>query len=299
MIPLYISECITYLLHAPYRFQHDFEEAYFEYNRVDAIAMERLTSSRNIIDIYAFCGTSLVTEYAGKDLTALIRQLTSTERLKMAIQVAEGLADVHSITPDRPSLVHNDINLANLVLTEDNRAVLNDFNIAVLLMKHNETNCTCPFVSRFPNPQWRSPEEQVASEDEALLNPPRVTEKVDIYALGNVFYRLAVNSSPWKQPNKQKLSLDQKEVIARLKRINGVLPPIPRCIEDYPDPAVQVLLEAMRQAYRYKPEERPSAQAIVTFLSTSLDEISRMNHTELPPLWDGTGKVPQDCWFAE
>jgi serine/threonine protein kinase len=252
--------------------------------------MERLTASRNIIDIYAYCGTSVVTEFAGKELISMVNRLSSTQRLEMAIQVAQGVADVHGLTYDRPSLVHNDLNLANLVVTQDNRAVLNDFNIAILLMKHNETNETCPFVSHFPNPQWRAPEEQVTSEEESSNDPPRVTEKTDIYALGNVFYRLAVGASPWKLPRTKKISPGQKDIIARLKRDKGTLPPVPKCVEEYDDPAVQALLEAMRQAYRFQPETRPTASAIASYLVETLSEIQSMNKTDRVPLWDGIAR---------
>ncbi|GKY94382.1 hypothetical protein MPSEU_000404200 [Mayamaea pseudoterrestris] len=269
------------------KIEHNFDEAYYEHNRVDAVAMETLTASRNIIDIYAICGTSVVTEFAGKNFETLVNRLDSIQRLKMAIQVAQGVADVHGITSNMPSLVHNDLNPANLVLTQDNRAVLNDFNIAVLLMKHNETNEPCPFLSRFPNPRWRAPEEQVASEDESTHNPPRGTEKVDIYALGNIFYRLAIGSTPWKVPHTHKVTPKQKAIIVHLKRSTGALPPIPHCIEEYPDPAVHVLLEAMRRAYRHQPANRPSAKSLVQFLTSSLKEIRAMNLTGHELLWDG------------
>ena len=41
-----------------------FEEDYFEHNRVDAVAMERLTSSPNVVNIFGFCGHSVMTEFA-------------------------------------------------------------------------------------------------------------------------------------------------------------------------------------------------------------------------------------------
>lgn len=261
-----------FLSHIRFRLEHDMEEAFFENNRVDAIAMERLTASPYVMSIYSFCGMSVVTEYAGKELASVAANLNSTEKLEIATQVAQGVADVHSID-ERVSLVHNDINLANLVFTQDRRPVLNDFNIAILLMKHNTTGDTCPFVSHFPNPQWRAPEEQVYSEEESTNNPPLVTEKIDIYGLGNVFYRLAVNSSPWKVPGENKLNAEQKLHIAMLKRSNGALPDVPEYISNSTDPAIQTLLEAMYQAYRYDPKERPSAAELVAFLKEGLQQI--------------------------
>ena len=272
------------------------EEAFFENARVDAVAMERLTFSPYIVNMHGFCGLTVVTEYAPYELSEVALRLNSTERLDMARKVAQGLSDIHhsiegdvddpvgagvdgrrqtrtrTRTPPRPSLVHNDLNLANLRVSQDGtRPVLNDFNIAVLLMKHKDTGETCPFASRFPNPQWRSPEEQVYSQDETDLNPPVVTEKIDIYALGNVLYRLVVGASPWKAAGAQKLSAEEKMSVARRKREHGETPPIPPEIQDMAqqDRAVRLMLEAMHQTYRFRPEDRPTAKEVVDLLSSS------------------------------
>lgn len=282
-----------FLLVRLFRMEHDMEEAFFENARVDAVAMERLTFSPYIVNMYGFCGLTVVTEYAPFELSEVALRLNSTERLNMARKVAQGVSDIHhSIRGDdhdsgasgvefdaaqgnlhrtRTSLVHNDLNLANLRVSQDgSRPVLNDFNIAVLLMKHNETGETCPFASRFPNPQWRSPEEQVYSQEETDLSPPVVTEKIDVYALGNVLYRLVVGASPWKAPGSQKLSAEEKMSVARRKRELGETPPIPPEVQLMADtdPAVRVMLEAMHQTYRFRPEDRPTAKEVVTLLSS-------------------------------
>jgi serine/threonine protein kinase len=246
------------------------EEAFFENNRVDAVAMERLTASPGVISVYGLCGMTIVSEFAPKALADVVRDMNASQRLDLAVQVAQGVADVHSID-DRPSLSHNDLNLANLILTQDNRPVLNDFNVAVLLMKHNETGETCPFYSHFPNPQWKGPEEQVYSQVDLDGVPPVATEKVDIYALGNVLYRLAVGASPWKRPGAKRLTREEKDTVARLKRVNGTLPTIPDEVLQSTVPEVQTLLQAMRQCYQFNPKERPSAKEVVDFLRRSAD----------------------------
>lgn len=248
------------------------EEAFFENNRVDALAMERLTASPFVMNLYSYCGMTVVTEYAPKEVADVANKMNSTARLELAAQVAQGLADIHSIdNSSRTTLVHNDLNLANLVLTPDNVPVLNDFNIAILLMKHNETDETCPFYSHFPNPQWTSPEQQVENDRESDENPPVVTEKVDIYAFGNVLYKLAVGKSPWKKPDSKKLSSEEKQEVARLKKYNGTMPAVPSNLTETADSATLTLLDAMYHCYRFEPSERPTAQQVASFLKDALE----------------------------
>jgi serine/threonine protein kinase len=227
--------------------------------------MERLTSSKRVINIYGFCGSSLMSEFGGKELAHVVDQFNSTKRLEIAIQVAQGLADVH-----RVNLVYNDLNIANVVMTD--RPVLNDFNIAIMLMKHNETGETCPFVSHFPNPQWKAPEEQRHEEHWFDLTRPEpvVTAKIDVYALGNIFFRLAVGKNPWKRTD-DVFTADEVEAIAQLKRHNGTSPPVPEEIDQSNDPVIQILLRAMRQTYQVDPADRPSAQQVVDFMQSALD----------------------------
>lgn len=244
--------------------------------------MERLTASPYIISLYGFCGLTVVQEFGGKDLAQVLDggRMNSKEKLKLAKQIAMGVAAIHSVKGDdensdrRPTLVHNDINMANLMFTADNRPILNDFNIAILLMKNNETGETCPFYSQFPNPQWKAPEEQVIDRDEGSdsYHPPIVNEKIDIYALGNIFFRIAVGSAPWKRPEAERLYAEEKDAVARLKKHNGTLPTIPVAIlgNAKVDPALAALLAAMRLCYRFNPAERPTAAEVVDYLDRAI-----------------------------
>jgi serine/threonine protein kinase len=239
--------------------------------------MERLTHSPYVIRVFGFCGLTVVQEFAGRQLSSVVDapKVSYIEKLILAKQIAQGLADIHAIPGDdgkiiRPTLVHNDINPANLLFTADGRPVLNDFNIAVLLMKHNETGETCRFYSRFPNPQWKAPEEQVNNDDENTeRNPPIVNEKIDIYALGNVFYRIVAGRSPWVRPNKMKFNRDDSGIISKSKRQSGLMPPLPDTIKQAvihtKNPALIALLDAMRRCYSFDPKDRPSAAEIVEF----------------------------------
>jgi serine/threonine protein kinase len=150
------------------------EELFFQLNRNDAVAMERLTASRSVIDIYGFCGMAVITEFAGSVLEKRTDiKSSSRKQLDFAIGIAQGVADLHNIDGEKigPTLVHNDLKPDNIVLTVDDRPLLNDFNIAIPLMKHNETGKTC------------------------LHSAVYQTEKADIYAVGSLFYFLLVGST--------------------------------------------------------------------------------------------------------
>jgi serine/threonine protein kinase len=252
-----------------FKLEHAYEEGYFENNRVDAIAMERLTKSPYVINMFGFCGMSVLTEYAGQHVGQVVDTLDPLQKLELAKMIAQGVNDVHSIGGE-VSLVHNDLNFANILIGKNHsRPLLNDFNIAVLMMKRNDTGEACPFTSHFPNPQWRAPEEQV---DEHDMTSKLLTEKIDIYALGNVMYRFAVGHSPWNRPDGHSLTTEQKLDIATRKIKEGALPEVPDEVRDSQEPATMALLSTMSECYQHRPELRPSAKEIVDQLQRAIDD---------------------------
>jgi serine/threonine protein kinase len=148
----------TYPLLPFCRFRHDFEDAHFEHDRIDVVAMERLTSSPHVINAFGFCGHSVLTEFAnGPRLGELADKSKSTPlaRLKIASDIANGLADVHGIdTKDgsNATFVHLDINPANVV-SIGGTLKLNDFNIGIIRRWNTTSQKPCGFPAQYPNPQ--------------------------------------------------------------------------------------------------------------------------------------------------
>ena len=214
---------------------------------------------------------SVITQ-AGKDqLGPLVKKLSPRNKLIVAIQVASSIAAVHEIDGvGKPvSLVHNDVNIDNIFFG-DHGPLLNDFNIAVLMMKDKYTNKSCPFTGHFPNPQWKSPSE--SSEEMSK----QLTEKVDIYGLGNLLFRFATGSVPWREFASSidvSLTPEQKQRIAYLKSVEGATPSVPKEILESNDPYIKVILEAMKLCYKFNPKERPTARGLVRFMEMSLEEL--------------------------
>eukprot|EP00977_Amphora_coffeiformis_P020164 scaffold7970_cov187-Amphora_coffeaeformis.AAC.2 len=180
------------------RYEHDWEERNYDRHRRDALAMERLSDNPYVLNIYAFCGNSGVSEYAdGGDISDAIwphnaetgkreyATMTKVERLHIGefgnaekcgtdfirlfvnqlehfptgVQAAMGLAAVHNCDKEgRPSIAHTDIAPGQFVRVGD-IFKLNDFNRARFLRTNITNGSICGFeVGNNPGKN-RSPEE--------------------------------------------------------------------------------------------------------------------------------------------
>jgi serine/threonine protein kinase len=244
------------------RINHRFEDAYFENHRIDAVVLERLTSSPHVVNVFGFCGHSVLTEFAdGKRLGELADKKAKEPlaRLGIARDIAEGLADVHGIDGDgNATFVHLDINPANVV-SIGGTLKLNDFNIGVLRRWNTTSNQPCGIPAQYPNPQWRSPEEAREEQD--------LTEKVDVFSLGHIFFRLICSHEPWHKFEPD--GMPSKAVLSEKVR-QGVLPTVPAEIMSSTDPEIAAIRDAMFRCYTYDPTKRPSAREIANALNETL-----------------------------
>lgn len=258
------------------KYEHNFEDAHFEHDRIDAVAMERLTASPHVINVFGFCGHSVLTEFAdGPRVGALADKARKTplERLRIARDVANGLADVHGIDGDgNTTFVHLDVNPANVV-SVGGTLKLNDFNIGIIRRWNTTSNEPCGFPAQYPNPQWRSPEEARGEQN--------LTEKVDIFSLGHIFFRLICEHEPWNKlepggkPTKEEINRKVKK---------GIMPFIPDDIKNSVNPEIVAIRDAMISCYAYDPKDRPDARQIAQTLDRTLTELAaKITTVETPP----------------
>jgi serine/threonine protein kinase len=128
-----------------FRFNDDsFDPDFLEHGWLDTIAMERLTKSPFVMTIYGNCGFSQILElgeFSFHDYVKHARQqgekTTPSDRLKIGFQLASGIADMHSIDGDRPSLAHNDIDGGQIILV-DGVFKLSDFHLASIKYEDQE-----------------------------------------------------------------------------------------------------------------------------------------------------------------
>lgn len=242
------------------RFDREFYDEYYDLHRRDAVAMERLTSSHFVMNIYGYCGQTALNEIADFQFDTLekfdkfLRGKDSKElnymKLQLASSVAVGVAHVHEIDA-RPSMVHYDINPRNIAVVAGGKPKMNDFNAAEFLRYNPKTNQTCGFKSRFHEPWWRAPEEVV------IGNTNLLDEKVDVYALGNLLFHIMTTHSPRGKMGKGRMDEVRVDVAQGLQPVN---------IGESKDPSLTAIRDAMGMCYEPDPTRRPPARYIATML---------------------------------
>lgn len=139
-----------------------FDQQSYSAHSTDVLVMDRLTASPYVVNAYGFCGQSVLTEFASSTGRDYVKRydIGSRERMRIARDLARGLADVQALQPmphdqiiandttngiydENPNIpvvfAHNDINIANTVMV-NGRIKWNDFNIGVFMRRRNEWN---------------------------------------------------------------------------------------------------------------------------------------------------------------
>ena len=278
--------------------QHNFTAEAFELQSMDAKLMDYLTSSPHIVNAFAACGTTALTEYATKMGGEILKDssLTLLDRLRIARDLALGLTQLHTLhvtinvtDTSSPAIPlrwsHHDITLANLVSI--NRRMLdnettrpsvqwNDLNLGLVRRRDKNTGKICPTPNRYPNPLWRSPEEILHfNATNGVIPNPMAS---DVYSFGNILFQLLTKRQPWThlEPSVLNGTFGSPNQAALLKT-HGILPTIPDTIlqnKNNKSMEHSILYEAMVRCYRFEPEQRPTSFQLARGFSRAYDRLN-------------------------
>ncbi|ORZ02689.1 kinase-like domain-containing protein [Syncephalastrum racemosum] len=191
----------------------------------------------------------IITELCTKgDLFDVIRRYKKpnfAQQVMYMYDIALGVSYLHT---RRPSIIHRDLKSMNILISEDDRAKVNDFGLARIRPKANalmHTQCGTP--------NWQAPE--------FWSSNPSYTEKVDVYACGLIFWEILTwgeHGYPYHDLSEHALYVKVKEHDAR--------PPLAKLIHFYP----RNLLILITEMWEGDPRLRPSMNHVVDRLQTYL-----------------------------
>lgn len=257
------------------RNKHKMDTESFEEIRLEAIIMERLTKSPRIMDLYGHCGFSVTAEvvpiefeervvfgegYAepknveerNKNGIRPYNNFTATEKLGIALEMAESIADLHGFKDG--VIVHDDIQLCQWMTKNDGKLKLGDFNRATIMQWDEINEEYCMFNNGHAFGNYRAPEEF------AVIN---LNEQIDTFSFGNNIYALLTGL--WNF-----YDIDDDATVHE-KLIDGELA--------YIDPRYKrrsyeesKLVELMQKCWAYEPDERISIFDAVQFLRQAIKD---------------------------
>ncbi len=232
----------------------------FDRHRRDAVAMEQLTASPLIVNMYGYCSNSGLFDWAeGGDLSYIFENnmtIPSKDRLLMiAYNISMSIHDAHNFDDrGRATIAHTDVK-TDQFLFKDGYYRLSDFNRVRFLQFNEETNSTCGFKVAKNGGNWRAPEEYAYELE---------TEKVDVYSLGNVLYFLLTKLDPWEDYD------DSNSLYKKVMR--GERPTIPKELLESDSIFDRFMIQAINLAWTHNPYERPGALEIAQHLKKGIQE---------------------------
>lgn len=146
------------------RYWRDFRGRDLDIVQKDALIMEKLSSSPRIVNLYGHCATSINVEAMDDGLEDYMvpgegymqqeeldafddvtpqNNLTNTEKLQLALEMAETIAELHGY--EGGVIVHDDVQPCQWMRAKDGTLKLGDFNRAQVMDWNEENQQYCKF----------------------------------------------------------------------------------------------------------------------------------------------------------
>ncbi|MEJ2636159.1 MAG: protein kinase [Calditrichia bacterium] len=202
-------------------------------------------------------GTCIVMEYVEGDS---LEHFLKTHRidipfaLRLARQIIEIVADAHQY-----NLVHGDLKPSNIIITPQGKPKLLDFGLAGLISTPADTlsiSGTFPYIA-----------------PEKIIGSPN-TEQTDIYALGNILYRLFTGISPFEKSHQS-------------AQIYAIMHDIPRSPNQLNKKLPAILGDIILRCLEKEPKSRYTSAKVL---------LSDLNAVELSDIREKPGISPKAIW---
>ena len=214
------------------------------------IAKMRHSGIVPVIDMFEENGTAYyVMEYFSRGSLAQLQKsrpggrLQESEALRYIRQIADALSYVHS-----KNLLHLDLKPGNILLDDNNNAILIDFGICKHYDESGNITVSTNSIETSRTPGYAPFEQYIA------LNLKQFSPSTDIYSLGATFYKLLTGNTP--PP-------------ANERYYDDTIPPLPDEISASTRTAIE---QAMRMDKRQRPQNIDEFLALLNASPTSADK---------------------------
>ncbi|KAL7549153.1 hypothetical protein ACHAWF_012418 [Thalassiosira exigua] len=273
--------------------EHGLGPSAIELQRRDAIVREITSSSPYTVDIYGYCAASAIHEFedGGEMLENVLRDgpVPRGDLLPMALRVASSVMDVHHIDySEMPTIAHSNLSAKQYVLINGDYK-LTGFYSAKLLQRSTTTNHTHPFKCSVIS-NWFAPE----VHKQAHSNNSIVTEKMDIWNMGNVFYFMLTGHPPFHGHSTSE--------IHSLFRNQPVTPIIAKALkakelEMGHDSIYLTMIAVIAMCMKDNPAHRPTARYVTKFIEDSIKKERAGRSTRFPSIEERV-KFYMSNWYT-
>lgn len=249
------------------RYQWEFSHDNMEAVRVDALVNERLSSNPRIVDIFGYCGMSMLSEYmpSGNLEQVFAAQLHEDEeygelspedKFVIVSEVAVAIASLHGFRDG--VIVHGNLDLSQLLFNEEGYVKLNDFNRAEILLFDEDDQKYCKYEN--------GPSVTTGAPEEHMLDP--IDESADVYSFGAILYTVLTGLflyAPVTSEADYNDFVQNGDMASAVQTVSGK-----SLVEDK-------LLDLMIRCLEFHPEKRPS---IFDILGIVEDAVMQVEHSE-------------------
>lgn len=190
--------------------------------------------------------------------------MSPVDKLRVALHLARGVADMHTKT----NYYHSDVAVQQY-LFQDGVFKLNDFNVAGPFYRNKTSGEHC--THKHYETEKYLYKGRSLEEFQKILNYANYTApdpaKVDIWMLGGLVFSVLTEEYLYEKPR-----LNMRP--AARKMVLGERPPFPQHIRESTDPSHLAMKQALDMCWTYKWQERPAAEAIASYLHGRLKEIT-------------------------
>ncbi|KLO11251.1 kinase-like protein [Schizopora paradoxa] len=178
--------------------------------------------------------------YANGSLTSFLsryKSLVYKERLRLIREIASGLYYLHY-----NSIIHGDLSGANVLINDDQQALLYDFGTSKLV---RDLGLTATLTSIAYSPRWAAPE---IFESDSFSN---ITLFGDIYSFGSVAFQVFSGKIPYAY-----IELERNVLLHRIRERKP-----PRKTSNIKAEHWEALLKC----WEHNPHARPSGESLMKF----------------------------------